>query len=321
MEKGTILEVKNLKVYYKTIAGDAKVVDDVTFSVYHGEIFGIAGESGCGKSTLVEGVYRIVKPPGYIAGGEVLFEGVDLLKLSEEEMRDIRWKKMAYIPQGAMSSLNPVLRVEEQMIDAILDHSNISKEEALEIAKKSLSELGLPEVVLRMYPHELSGGMKQRVIIATAYALRPDLIIADEPVTALDVVSTREVLQTLRELRDKYGATVMLVAHDMAVHAEIDDRLAVMYAGKVIEIGSVTDIFYDPLHPYTKGLIDSIPSIAKKKLIRGIPGIAPSPLNWPSGCRFHPRCPYARDICKAEEPELKEVKPGHLVACHLYGGD
>jgi len=321
MEKGTILEVKNLKVYYKTIAGDAKVVDDVTFSVYHGEIFGIAGESGCGKSTLVEGVYRIVKPPGYIAGGEVLFEGVDLLKLSEEEMRDIRWKKMAYIPQGAMSSLNPVLRVEEQMIDAILDHSNISKEEALEIAKKSLSELGLPEAVLRMYPHELSGGMKQRVIIATAYALRPDLIIADEPVTALDVVSTREVLQTLRELRDKYGATVMLVAHDMAVHAEIDDRLAVMYAGKVIEIGSVTDIFYDPLHPYTKGLIDSIPSIAKKKLIRGIPGIAPSPLNWPSGCRFHPRCPYARDICKAEEPELKEVKPGHLVACHLYGGD
>jgi peptide/nickel transport system ATP-binding protein len=321
MEKGTILEVKNLKVYYKTIAGDAKVVDDVTFSVYHGEIFGIAGESGCGKSTLVEGVYRIVKPPGYIAGGEVLFEGVDLLKLSEEEMRDIRWKKMAYIPQGAMSSLNPVLRVEEQMIDAILDHSNISKEEALEIAKKSLSELGLPEVVLRMYPHELSGGMKQRVIIATAYALRPDLIIADEPVTALDVVSTREVLQTLRELRDKYGATVMLVAHDMAVHAEIDDRLAVMYAGKVIEIGSVTDIFYDPLHPYTKGLIDSIPSIAKKKLIRGIPGIAPSPLNWPSGCRFHPRCPYARDICKAEEPELKEVKPDHLVACHLYGGD
>ncbi|MCC6005638.1 MAG: ABC transporter ATP-binding protein [Thermofilum sp.] len=321
MGRNSILEVKNLKVYYKTVFGDARVVDDVSFTVYRSEIFGIAGESGCGKSTLVEGIYRLVKPPGYIAGGEVLFEGADLLKLSENEMREIRWKKIAYIPQGAMSSLNPVLRVEEQMIDAIIDHSDVSREEALEIARRALSELGLPEMVLRMYPHELSGGMKQRVIIATAYALHPELIIADEPVTALDVVSSREVLQTLSELRDRHGTTVILVAHDMAVHAEVDDRLAVMYAGKIIEVGKVDKVFYDPLHPYTKGLIDSIPSIAKKKMIKGIPGIAPSPLNWPPGCRFHPRCPYSKDVCRSEAPELKEVKPGHLVACHLYAGD
>ena len=319
LRENTILEVKNLKVYYKTIAGDAKVVDGVSLKVNEGEIFGIAGESGCGKSTLVEGVYRIIKPPGYIASGEVLFRGIDLLKLKEDEMREIRWKRIAYVPQGAMSSLNPVLKVEEQVIDAILDHSEMSREEALEIAKKVLTDLGLPEEVLNMYPHELSGGMKQRVIIATAYALRPELIIADEPVTALDVVSVREVLQTLVDLRDKYNVTIILVAHDMAVHAEVDDRIAIMYAGKVVEIGDVEKIFEDPLHPYTKGLIESIPSIKKKKIIKGIPGIAPSPLNWPPGCRFHPRCNRANAKCKSQIPELKEVEPGRFVACHLYG--
>ncbi|RLF04488.1 MAG: ABC transporter ATP-binding protein [Thermoprotei archaeon] len=319
MNKSTILEVKNLKVYYKTVAGDAKVVDGVSLKVNEGEIFGIAGESGCGKSTLVEGIYRIIKPPGYIAGGKVLFRNIDLLKLKEDEMREIRWKKIAYIPQGAMSSLNPVLKVEEQVIDAILDHTDMSREKALEIAKEVLTDLGLPEEVLNMYPHELSGGMKQRVIIATAYALRPELIIADEPVTALDVVSLREVLQTLAELRDKYKVTIILVAHDMAVHAEVDDRMAIMYAGKVVEIGDVNKIFEDPLHPYTRGLIESIPSIKKKKIIKGIPGIAPSPLNWPPGCRFHPRCPHANEKCRTEIPELKEIEPGRFVACHIYG--
>jgi len=319
VNKSTILEVKNLKVYYKTVAGDAKVVDGVSLKVNEGEIFGIAGESGCGKSTLVEGIYRIIKPPGYIAGGKVLFRNIDLLKLKEDEMREIRWKKIAYIPQGAMSSLNPVLKVEEQVIDAILDHTDMSREKALEIAKEVLTDLGLPEEVLNMYPHELSGGMKQRVIIATAYALRPELIIADEPVTALDVVSLREVLQTLAELRDKYKVTIILVAHDMAVHAEVDDRMAIMYAGKVVEIGDVNKIFEDPLHPYTRGLIESIPSIKKKKIIKGIPGIAPSPLNWPPGCRFHPRCPHANEKCRTEIPELKEIEPGRFVACHIYG--
>jgi len=319
VNKSTILEVKNLKVYYKTVAGDAKVVDGVSLKVNEGEIFGIAGESGCGKSTLVEGIYRIIKPPGYIAGGKVLFRNIDLLKLKEDEMREIRWKKIAYIPQGAMSSLNPVLKVEEQVIDAILDHTDMSREKALEIAKEVLTDLGLPEEVLNMYPHELSGGMKQRVIIATAYALRPELIITDEPVTALDVVSLREVLQTLAELRDKYKVTIILVAHDMAVHAEVDDRMAIMYAGKVVEIGDVNKIFEDPLHPYTRGLIESIPSIKKKKIIKGIPGIASSPLNWPPGCRFHPRYPHANEKCRTEIPELKEIEPGRFVACHIYG--
>ena len=317
-KKSILLEVRDLKVYYKTILGDAKVVDGVSFKVNEGEIFGIAGESGCGKSTLVEGILRIIKPPGYIAGGKVLFRGINLLELNERELREIRWKRIAYIPQGAMSSLNPVLRVEEQIIDAILDHSDMSRDEAVELAKKILTELGLPEEVLNMYPHELSGGMKQRIIIATACALRPELIIADEPVTALDVVTLKEVLQTLTELRDKYGATIILIAHDMAVHAEVDDRIAIMYAGKIVEIGNVHEIFENPLHPYTKGIIESIPSIKKRKMIKGIPGIAPSPLNWPPGCRFHPRCPYANDACKSKIPELIEVEPNHLVACHLY---
>ena len=319
MSKKSILEVKDLKVYYKTVAGDAKVVDGVSLEVNEGEIFGIAGESGCGKSTLVEGIFRIIKPPGYIVGGEVLFRGINLLKLEESELREIRWKRIAYIPQGAMSSLNPVLKVEEQVVDAILDHSDVSRDEAVELAKKVLTELGLPEEVLNMYPHELSGGMKQRVIIASAYALRPELIIADEPVTALDVVSLREVMQTLAELRDKYGVTIIFVAHDMAVHAEVDERIAIMYAGKLVEIGDIYKIFEDPLHPYTRGLIESIPSIKEKRIIKGIPGIAPSPLNWPPGCRFHPRCPHANEMCKSKIPELREVEQGRFVACHLYG--
>ena len=316
-----ILRVEDLRVYYKSIWGDYKVVDGVTFSVNREEILGIAGESGCGKSTLVEGILRLIKPPGYIKSGRIIFEGIDLLKLPEEEMRKIRWKKLAYVPQGAMNSLNPVLRVREQIIDAILDHENMPEEKAEQLALEALKAVGLPPEVMDMYPHELSGGMRQRVCIAAAITLKPDLVIADEPVTALDVVMLRAVLETLRRLRDQYRITVMMVAHDMAVHAEITDRLVVMYAGKVVEIGDTVKIFDDPLHPYVKGLIESIPSIGVKKKIKGIPGLHPSPLNWPPGCRFHNRCPKAMDICKKKEPPLIEVEPGRFVACHLYGGE
>ncbi|MCC6004723.1 MAG: ABC transporter ATP-binding protein, partial [Thermofilum sp.] len=224
----------------------------------------------------------------------------------------------SYIPQGSMNSLNPVLRVEEQVIDAIVEHGEYDEEEARALAREYLKRVGLPADVLRMFPHELSGGMKQRVIIAMAMILKPSLVVADEPVTALDVVSQRLVLQLLRELRDEYGASLIYVSHDLATHAELVDRMAVMYAGKVVEVGNVEEVFLEPLHPYVQLLIDSVPKPGKK-VVKGIPGVAPSPLNWPPGCRFHPRCPKAMPICSQVEPELTDVGEGRAVACHLYG--
>jgi len=314
----TILEVRDLKVYYKGVLGEYKAVDGVTFDVRKKEVFGVAGESGCGKSTLVEGILRVIKPPGYIAGGKVIFNGMDLFGLSDKELREIRWKKLSYIPQGSMNSLNPVLKVKDQMIDAITAHTELSEDVAEKEIPKLLETVGLPKRVAEMYPHELSGGMKQRAIIAMATALKPDLVVADEPVTALDLVVQRGVLQAIANLRREYGASVLFIAHDMAVHAQLVDRLLIMYAGLIMEMGPVIDVFKDPLNPYTKLLIKSIPSIDKKR-IEGIPGISPSPLNWPPGCRFHPRCPFAMDICKREIPQVKQVEKERFVACHLFG--
>jgi peptide/nickel transport system ATP-binding protein len=312
-----LLDVRDLKVYYRSVWGDYKSVDGVSFQAYKNEIFSISGESGCGKSTLVDGICGLVRPPG-ITFGEVIFDGVDLLKIPKEELRKVRWTKLAYVPQGAMNSLNPVIRIEEQMTDAIIDHADMSKNEAKKLAFSLMKEVGLPIEVARMYPNELSGGMKQRVIIATAIALKPTIVIADEPTTALDVVVQRGILQLLKMLRDNYGMTVILVSHDIAAHAQMADRISVMYAGKIVEIESINDVFEEPLHPYTQGLISAAPAVGKKN-VKGIPGIAPSPLNWPSGCRFHERCLYAMDICHEVDPPMKEVKPGRCVACHLYG--
>ncbi|MCS7145975.1 MAG: ABC transporter ATP-binding protein [Nitrososphaerota archaeon] len=317
-----MLEVQDLRVYYKSILGDYKSVDGVSLSVNRGEIFGIAGESGCGKSTLVDGVLRLIRPPGYIKSGKVLFEGVDLLSLDESGLNKIRWSKISYIPQGSMNSLNPVLTIEEQATDTLIEHSNLTKNDAKKAIEEKLRVVGLPREVLRSYPHELSGGMRQRVIIAIAIALNPSLVVADEPITALDVVVQKSLLSLLKELRDKYGVTLIFVSHDMAAHAQLVDKLAIMYAGKVVEIASTQDIFYNPLHPYTKLLIASIPRLEKKE-IKGIPGIAPSPLNWPKGCRFHTRCPWAMEVCSTIEPEMLKVNGGRMVACHLYqnGGE
>jgi len=312
-----ILEVRDLRVYYKSILGDYKAVDGVSFQVNRNEIFSIAGESGCGKSSLVDGILRLVKPPGYIVGGEVIFEGKNILEMPEKELQKIRFVKIAYVPQGAMNSLNPVLKIKEQVIDAILDHTNLSEDEAVELAASKLKEVGLPEEVMNMYPHELSGGMKQRVIIASALALNPQVIVADEPTTALDVVVQKGILQLLRDLKEKYQLTILLVSHDMAVHAQVADRMSIMYAGKIVEIGPIRDIYKDPLHPYTKALLASIPRRGMKN-IKGIPGIAPSPLKWPKGCRFHPRCPLASEKCKKIEPPMKRINSERYVSCILY---
>jgi len=315
-----LLEVQDLNVSVRTIAGTKRITDNVNFRVFEKEIFGIAGESGCGKSTVVESVLRLITAPRFIESGHVFLKGRDLLAMGAHELRDIRWKELAYVPQGSMNTLSPVLKIREQITDSIIAHVHVSKAEALEMAIGALRSVGMSPDVAEMYPHELSGGMRQRVCIGLSTALKPAVIMADEPVTALDVVMQRLNLETLAQLRDEHGITVVMVTHDMACHAEICDRVCVMYAGRVAEVGETRPLFADPLHPYTKGLLNAVPSIANKHSV-SIPGIAPSPTNWPTGCRFHPRCPRKMDICSREVPALREVRPDRFVACHLYDGE
>jgi peptide/nickel transport system ATP-binding protein len=323
-----LVEIRDIRVHYTSVRGLYRVVDGVSFDVMPNEVLGIAGESGCGKSTLVEGLLRLIVPPGKIASGQAvstaLTQGVtnncDILSVSDEEYRRLRWKNISYIPQGSMNSLNPVMKVENQIIDAIQTHAPMPKPDAQKRVAELLQVVGLSPQVAGLYPHELSGGMKQRVIIAASIALKPRLVIADEPTTALDVTIQKLVLQTLMRVKRELGCTIIVVSHDMPVHAQIADRLVIMYAGRVMEVGSVMELFNDPLHPYSRGLISTIPSITQeRKRLAGIPGASPSPLAWPAGCRFHPRCNQAMAVCQDVEPEAAEVRPGRFVACHLFG--
>lgn len=327
-----LLDIEDLKVYYNTVNGVSKAVDGVNLSVKRGEILGLAGESGCGKSTLTTALLRLTRPPGYVAGGRVIFhqaeqEPVDLLQLSGPQLRAFRWRNLSYLPQGSMNALNPVLRIRDQFVDVICEHSNISKREAQKMVPDLLQQVSLEPYVAKMYPHELSGGMKQRVTIAMAIALNSDLVIADEPTTALDVHVQRLIIQMLADLRDRLGMAVIIVTHDMAVHAELADRVAVMYAGNIVEVGDVRQIFKAPKHPYTQGLIGSIPRVGGPRVrLEGIAGNTPSPRDWPSGCRFHPRCPQAMPVCRQQIPSLIQLSDTQdsssnqmpLVACHLY---
>lgn len=324
-----LVDIKDLRVWYKTTRGNAQAVDGVDLLIHRNEVFGLAGESGCGKSTLARGILGMTNLPAFIESGEVRFYsrksdstsiGNDLLSMSKRQVRQMRWRNIAYVPQSAMNVLSPVARVEKQILDAIYEHTDMSKEAARARMFECLDMVGLEPAVARMYPHELSGGMKQRVTIASAITLSPDLIIADEPTTALDVNVQQVILQELKDIREKLGLTLIYVTHDMAVHAELADRMGIMYAGLIVEIAPVVETFKDPLHPYTQGLISSIPMIGgSRDRMVGIPGRAPSPLDWPSGCRFHPRCPRVMDICREKMPVMQEVAPGRLVACHLHG--
>ena len=314
-----VLQVHGLKVYYHTPQGPVKAVDDVSFSVGQGEKLGLVGESGCGKSTTAFALLRLIKPPGRIEGGEILLNGVNLASLSNEELRKTRFAHISLIPQGAMNSLNPVMRIRHQIMDVIQYHDDdMPKRQLIDRVHELLAWVGLPVEVAEMYPHELSGGMKQRVCIAMAISLRPDVIIADEPTSALDVVVQRQVVETLSRVQQELGASVIIVGHDMGLMAQFADRIAVMYAGKLVEDGPVEQIFEEPLHPYTQMLISSLPSLDVKGVFRGNPGLTPSLLHPPDGCLFHTRCPYVMEQCSVVTPELTEVRDERVVACHLY---
>ncbi|MCC6629439.1 MAG: ABC transporter ATP-binding protein [Chloroflexi bacterium] len=314
-----VLGVRDLRVYYHTPRGAVKAVDGVSFSLAPGERLGLVGESGSGKSTIALSLMRLIKAPGKIEGGTITLDGVDVLALSEEQMRQMRLAGIALVAQGAMNSLNPVKRVRDQVIDALADHGmKIPKRDATGRIGELLESVGLRRSVADMFPHELSGGMKQRVVIAIAISLKPKVIIADEPTSALDVVVQRQIMETLGQVQARLGSAVILIGHDMGLMAQFVHRLGVMYAGELAELSTVQDIFHEPLHPYAQMLIASLPSLERKGEFRGIPGTPPSLLARPEGCPFRARCPFAMERCAIEEPALREIRPNRWVACHLY---
>ncbi|MEZ4731017.1 MAG: ABC transporter ATP-binding protein [Caldilineaceae bacterium] len=316
-----VLQVEELRVHYQTPSGLVRAVESVSFTLKKGERLGLVGESGSGKSTTVLALLRMIKPPGRITAGRVRLGDTDLLKLSDAEMRAARFAQIALIPQGAMNSLNPVMRIKTQLADTIRYHNrngNLSQAAITTHIHQLLESVGLTRAVADMYPHELSGGMKQRVCIAMGISLQPQVILADEPTSALDVVVQRQVMETLGKVQEEIGASLILVGHDMGLMAQFVNTIGVMYAGKLVEVGPVDDIFAEPLHPYTQLLIASLPSLEGKGVFRGIPGITPSLLNPPPGCSFHPRCPQAMAHCKSQVPVLQEVRPGRWVSCLLY---
>ena len=317
-EKQKILQVNNLKTYFFTENGVAKAVDGVDFEVYQGETLGLVGESGCGKSVTAFSIVRLLDYPGKIVEGQVIFKGSDLLKKSEDQMRKIRGKEISMIFQEPMTSLNPVFTIGFQISEVLKIHYKMGKREARERVIELLKQVGIPIPVQRFdeYPHQLSGGMRQRAMIAMALACNPSLLIADEPTTALDVTIQAQILELMKNLLKQFNSSLIMITHDLGVIAEIADRIAVMYAGKVMEHSDTRSIFFNPLHPYTFGLLTSIPRLdLELEKLESIPGMVPDCLCFPTGCKFHPRCVFATEICQREEPELTRVENNHLVRC------
>ena len=315
-----LLSVENLKTYYSIRRGFVKAVDGVSFDVEKGEGVGLVGESGCGKTTCALSILKILPPEGKIIDGKILYKNIDIVKLSEKEMREqIRWKGISIVFQGAMNALNPVYKVSDQIIEAIQLHEpNVDREEARERVKKLFELVGMDPSRIDNYPFEFSGGMRQRAMIAMALACNPDILIADEPGTALDVIVQAQVLKLLRDLKERLNLGMILITHDLSIVSETREKIVVMYAGKVVERGDIIDVYNETLHPYAQGLLKAFPEIKGPRVrMSSIPGSPPNLLNPPSGCRFHPRCKYAMDICRKEEPPLIEVKKDHYVACHL----
>lgn len=317
-----MLKIENLSTSYKTIDGDIHVLNDINFEIHDNEIFGIAGESGCGKTTLLNTLYDIIEYPLNIDKGRVVLEGEkDGKKFSYEsgQIRKTWWNNISYVPQAAQSVLNPIVRLKTQFIDSIPKEArkNEKPEQTLERVAAYLKELNLSPDVLESYPFQLSGGMRQRAIIALATFMAPGVVLADEPTTALDVVVQKGILMMLMRLQQQLKNTLIIVSHDMGVHYQITDRMAIMYSGSVAELGKTEDIFNDPIHPYTKMLVDALPRVGEDIQRVGIAGRPPALKNPPPGCRFAPRCPFATDRCRSEVPKFREIRPGRFAACHL----
>ncbi|CAH6846872.1 murein tripeptide ABC transporter/oligopeptide ABC transporter ATP binding subunit OppD [Vibrio chagasii] len=313
-----LLEINNLCVDYVSPNGVARAVNDVSISIAPGETLGIAGESGCGKSTLAFAISRLHKAPALISEGEILYKGQDVLKMNNKQLRDFRWNDVSIVFQSAMNSLNPVITIGEQLTDVILAHKKIPYKQAHDRAVELLGTVGIHGDRMSSFPHQLSGGMRQRVVIAIALALEPKLIIMDEPTTALDVVVEREILNELYELKSKFGFSILFISHDLSLMGEIADRIGVMYAGNLIELGDAKTVFSEPKHPYTKGLISSFPTIhGPKERLYGIPGNPVNLLDTPQGCNFQERCGECISMCIKSEPRLGAVATGHHVSCHL----
>jgi len=319
MDNNRILNVANLVAGYEIKKGFVKAVDNVSFTLNKGEFLGIAGESGCGKSTLAYGLMKLLKDNALIKSGIINFNGNDIQSYSNEKMNQIRWVDMSMVFQSAMNALNPVLTIGEQLTDAIFAHTNDSKEKAKGRALEVLKLVDISADRFDSYPHQLSGGMKQRVMIAMGLILKPDLIIMDEPTTALDVVVQRTIIEKIQDLRKEFNFSVIFITHDLSLLVEISDKLAIMYAGKIVEYGKASDVFLHSLHPYTKGLMNSFPSLTGPiKRMGGIEGKPPDLLNPPEGCRFAPRCEKAMEICFKEYPKTYVKSDKHWVDCHLY---
>jgi len=313
-----ILEVKDLVVEYASDRGPVRAVDRVSLEVAPGEFLGIVGESGCGKSTLLFAIARLLSPPASIVSGEVRFQGTDMVTLDDDELRHVRWRHYSVVMQSAMNALNPVLTVGDQLRDAMEAHDETNRQRIRERSEEVMRLVGIDPIHLRSYPHQLSGGMRQRAMIAMALVFTPELVIMDEPTSALDVVAQRSLMLQIKELQRKIGFAAIFVTHDMSLVSHFSDRLAIMYAGQVMELGDTKQLFADPKHPYSVGLLGSFPSIHGPKLpLRGIPGSPPELAHPPSGCRFHPRCPRRFAPCATTEPDLY-AKEGALVRCLLY---
>ncbi len=313
-----ILEVRDLVTHYSTLQGPVEAVDRVNFTVDEGHTFGLAGESGCGKTTAALSIMGLLPSNGRVIGGQIILDGEDLLQKDESELKKIRWKKISMVFQGAMNALNPVINVGEQIAEVILEKEEITKDEAWERVRELYELVDLDPSRVKDFPHEFSGGMRQRVMIAMALALYPKLVIADEPITALDVIVQNQILDLMKNLQKKLNLSQILITHDLSVIAETCEKAGIMYAGKLVEHADTVEIYKRPLHPYTSALIGAYPSIVgEKRTLKFIPGAPPNLINPPKGCRFHPRCPYAKEICGKEEPEYLEKEAEHFVACHF----
>jgi oligopeptide/dipeptide ABC transporter ATP-binding protein len=316
----TILEIENLQVHFPIHIGTVRAVENVSLDLQQGEVMGLVGESGCGKSTLGFSILRLLRPPGTIAGGLIRYHGNDILKMSEKELLNIRGKRIAMIFQDPLTSLNPLFRIGDQFVETIRSHEHgVSKKESLRRAGEILNNLGIAPERLVEYPHQMSGGMRQRIMIGMALILNPDLLIADEPTTSLDVIVEAQFLDLLNELRKQFNLTILLISHNLGIVAQMADRITVMYGGRIAESGQAEDVFADPLHPYTQGLLASIPNIKlDKPKLHTMPGAPPDLVNPPPGCVFNPRCPHVMEKCRREAPPNIRRKD-HLAACWLYG--